>query len=297
MRVPPGRLTPLWAALVTFVVVTAVVGGVLALRDDGGRAGSSPSVAAPRLAVQVVQLRRDEVLGRVELAVTNRGDEGVVVDAIRLTAGGFTGGAWVPKASPVPPGQVVDLPTPYGEPRCPTTGEPRLGPLRADLRVHTPADPTVRQVRVVPAGSRALMTRILRSLCTTRRLRREVALSFGPGWRAEGSGDATRLHTTIEARLAASAPPRDVTQVGGTVIYRLEAAAAGPPYASLDAAHPTASIPVVVSQATCTGHAKGETKQPYRFLVWLGPPGSDGQAVELPVTAAERVRLRAVCAF
>ncbi|MGZ4592692.1 MAG: hypothetical protein ACXV3C_02420 [Actinomycetes bacterium] len=293
MRGTVGRQAPLWAAVVSFLVVTAVVAGVLHLRD-GSTAGGA-ALDAPRVSVQVVQLRRDEVIGRVELAVSNDGTGAVVIDRLRLRSGGFTGGGWVPKSSPVPAGQVVDLPTPYGDARCPSQGQPRLGRVSVDLRLHAADDPRPRSVTLTPTRSRVLLTRILRSLCVTERLTSEVALSFGPRWSAEGTGDAASLHTTLEAVLTPGSPPRDVTQVSGSVIYAMAAETSATPFARLDAAHPRASIPVVVRAARCTAHAKGETKQPYKFLVWLGPPGTPGQAVELPVSAADQERLRAVC--
>ena len=81
------------------------------------------------------------------------------------------------------------------------------------------------------------------------------------------------------------------------MLYELRPRASSTPLARLDAAHPTASVPVVLTQARCTGHAMGEIKKPYLFLVWFGPPGTAGQAVELPVSAADKTRLRALCAF
>jgi hypothetical protein len=286
---------PLWAAIVTFVVVTVLVGGTLRLRD--GDATSRGEASTAGVSAQVIQQRRDESLGRVEIALSNEGSGTVVVERLRLRVGGFSGGGWVTKDSPIPPGQVVDLPTGYGRPQCPGEGQPDIGLIRLDLRLHTGDDAGSRPVTVQPSGSRALLTRIMRSLCTQQRLLREVALSFGPQWRTEGTGNDVRLHTTLDARLAPSAAPRDVTQLAGTVIFNLVAESAARPLARLDATHASAAIPVVVSQATCTGHAKGETKQPYRFLVWLGGPGTDGTAVELPVTESDKTRLGAVCAF
>jgi hypothetical protein len=299
MRAEASRQAPLWAAVVTFVVVTGVVAGVLRLRADPspGDAAARPAAESSGLSVQVVQLRRDEVLGRVELAVLNGGEADVVVDRLRLTADGFTGGGWVPRKSPVPAGQVVNLPTPYGDPRCPSQGTARLGGVSVDLRVHSAADPASRTVTVTPTRSRALLTRVLRSLCLAQRLSREVTLSLGDVWRPEGSGADIRLHTTLDALLTSGTPPRDLTQVAGSVIYDLAAETPATPYARLDAAHPTASVPVVIRAARCTAHAKGETKQPYRFLVWLGAPGTEGQAVELPVRVSDQVHLRAVCAL
>lgn len=303
IEVVPRSRAPLWVALLTFAVVSGALTAVLALRDGWGaglpttRAAGPVTGEAAGLAAQVVQLRRDEVLGRVEVALRNRGRGPVVVDRLRLRVGGFTGGGWVAKDSPVPAGQLVDLTTPYGEPRCPSSGTPAVGGVALDLRVHRGSTADGQDVLVRPTRSRGLLARVLRSLCTERRLRAEVGLSFGPTWRRTGRGAATRLHTTVEARLAPSAPPRTLTQVRGTVLYDLLARSSRSPLARLDAAHPSASVPVVVSRATCTGHAKGETKQPYRFLVWVGERGSAGKAADLPVSPSQRVRLQAVCAF
>jgi hypothetical protein len=294
MRAVVGRQAPLWAAIVTFVVVTMVVAGALGLRDDATTNGGA-ALDAPPVSVQVLQLRGDEVFDRLQVAVRNKGTSDLVVDRLRLRIEGFTGVGWVSKDSPVPAGQVVNLTTLYGDARCPAQGQVRVGQMAVELRMHTAADPRSRSVTVTPTHSRPQLTRILRSLCLEDRLHRQVTLSFGPRWQADGSGDTRRLHTTIEAALTPGAPPRDITQVGGSVIYALAAETTATPYARLDAAHPAASVPVVVQAAVCTGHSKGETKQPYRFLVWLGDPGAQGLAVELPVRASDKAALRAVC--
>jgi hypothetical protein len=52
-----------------------------------------------------------------------------------------------------------------------------------------------------------------------------------------------------------------------------------------------------VSLARCDGHARGEVKQPYAFLVWLARPGGPQQAVTPTVTDADKAAFRAVCPF
>jgi hypothetical protein len=296
MRRRPGRWAPAWAALVTFAVVAVIIGGRLHQRADQGATDVVAGDAAT-LSAQVVQLRRDEALGRVEIGLTNRGKAPVVVSALRLRVGGFTGGGWIAKGEPIPAGQLVNLPTPYGRPRCPATGAPTVGTILVDLRLAATPVAAARTLHLPATASESLVTRILAGLCTAKRLRGEVALSFGSTWRSAGHGDDLRLFTTIEARLAPSTGARDLTQLRGNVLYDLAPVAGATPLARLDAAHPTASLPVVLSQARCTGHAKGEIKKPYLFLVWLGRPGTDGQAVEMPVSTADKTRLRAICAF
>ena len=272
--------------LVPLAVATTVVAGC-----GGGQASAGP---APRLGAEVVQLRRDEVLQRVEIAITNRSREQVVVDTLELRVPGFSGGGRLPKGEPLPPGQVVDLPTPYGAVRCPATGEVTVGRPSVVLQVHTASDPAVRRVVARPRDPQGLLHRIATAECLSRRLAREVSLSFGP-WRRTGSGDATVLHGTLRVRLTTNGP-RDVTQLAGTVIYDFAADGPAPsPLAHLTPERSQAAVPVVVSQARCDGHARGETKQPYAFLVWVGPPGGAQTAVTPAVSDADRAAFRAVC--
>jgi hypothetical protein len=291
------RATPAFAALLTLAVVVAVVVGVLRLRADDG-SGRTDATPVP-LTAQVVQLRRDEAAKRVEVALTATDRATVQLDRLRLRAGGFTGAGWVRLDYPLSPNGPTDFITGYGETRCPSGKAPRLGPVRVDVQWHTDADPTRRTGVLVPSASRPLMSRILRGDCRAKRLTSQVRLGFGSGWRTVGAGADIALHTTLEATLSPGSPPRDLTQVSGSVLYGLAPGGAAPPtpLAALDPAHPHASVPVVLTQARCTGHAKGETKQPYLFLVWVGDPGTAGTAVEVPVTPDVKARLRAVCAF
>jgi len=272
-----------------WLVVAALLS---ACSGDPGDTDAEPD--APELAAEVVQLRRDEVLERVEVALENTGPETVVVESLRLRVPGFRAAGAVPKDSPVPPGQVVNLPTPYGGVRCPGSGEPRIGRPVVTVRVHTAPESRSRRVSI-DAGDGGLLTRIARAECTARRLAREVDVRFGSRWRLEKVGGDVVVHGTLEARLLAD-QPRDLTQVAGTVIYALRAdAAGGQALASLTPARPRASVPVTVSVASCSGHARGETKKPYAFLVWVGPPGGEQLAVNPGVDAASRAAFRRVC--
>lgn len=278
-------------------VVAAVGAAVLAVTGVAaglaGRVGRdrTPDDAATA-SVELVQYRRDEVNGTIQVSLTNRGTGPLRVDRVALAVPGFDTPGPVTVDATVPPRQTVDLRTSYGRPRC--GGEsPAPGP--AVVRLWLSAG---REVRLAPGGASAdLLARIMARECLAARLAREVALRFGPTWRQETVAGAVRLHGTLAARLADGAPPRDLTQLAGTVIYDLapEPSAARRPLARLDAGHRTASVPVVVSLSRCDGHARGETKKPYAFLVWLAEPGGEEQSVVVPVSAADRARLQAVC--
>ncbi len=263
-----------------------------------GCGGSDPAAdPAPRLGAEIVQLRRDEVLRRVEVAITNRTGEQVTVESIDLRVPGFTGGGVQPKDEPLLAGQVVDLPTPYGAVRC-SDGRARVGRARVVVQVHTASDPASHRVVLRPRDPQGLLDRIAAGECLARRLSREVSLSFDPGWRRSGTGAGAAVHGVLRARLRTD-QPRDLTQVAGTVIYGLAAETAGgrpvEPLAHLTTEQPEALVPVVVTRSRCDGHARAETKKPYAFLVWLAAPGGEEHAVSPVVSAADRAAFDQVC--
>jgi hypothetical protein len=166
------------------------------------------------------------------------------------------------------------------------------------MLVTTAGNPTPQRVVVRPTDPRGLIHRIAADTCQTRRLNSEVKLFFGPRWRREGTGADTVLHGTLEVRLTTD-EPRDVTQMAGSVIFDLlpEKAnrPAGETLGRVTPAHPADSVPVIIRRSRCDGHARGETKKPYVFLVWVGPPGTDGLAMSIVVSAADQDAFDAVC--
>ena len=273
---------------------------VVSLALVAGCAGSDPAPQrpAPRLSADIAQLRRDEVLKRFEVAVTNRSHEQVTIESINLRVPGYGGAGVQVKDEPLPAGQLVNLPTPYGEVSCSADGTASVGRPRVVVRVHTASDPTSRREVLRPRDPDGLLPRVAAGTCLSQRLLREVELSFGPDWRLVGSGRDRYLRGTLDARLTID-QPRDVTQLRGTVIFDLlpdpPERAATPPIAHLTPQQPAASIPVRLTRARCTGHARGEVKKPYEFLVWLAPPGGEELAVTPPVSDAAKVAFERVC--
>jgi hypothetical protein len=264
-----------------------------------GCGGSDPAPpqrpkAAPQLSAELVQLRRDEVLQRVEVAVTNHAKVPVEIQTVDLRVPGYSGGGPQAKNEPLPPGEVVNLPTPYGEVTCPDSGDVEVGDPMVVVQVRRAADPTSYTVELTPTDPRDLVHGIATSTCLTKRLTSEVSFSFGP-WRRSGSGDDTVLHGTLHARLKAGTP-FDVTQLRGTVIFDLlPEDPSTSPLAHLTPASRRADIPVLLRQARCDGHARGEIKKPYAFLVWLGPPGGEQRAVNPPIADRDAAAFEAVC--
>lgn len=261
---------------------------------SSGQAGNAAEGSAPRLGAEIVQLRRDEVLKRVEIGVTNRSRQQVTIDSIELSVPGYSGGGVQRKGEPLPAGQLVNLPTPYGDVFCDDDFHPRVGRAEVSIRVHTADDPTPRRVVLRPSDPRGLLDRIAEQTCLARRLDSEVKLSFAPHWRREGHGADTVLHGRLEVHLL-SDQPRDVTQIAGSVIFDLIPERAGKPLGRVTPEHPNDAIPVFIRRSRCDGHARGETKKPYEFLVWVGPPGTDGLAMNPVVSTADQDAFDAVC--
>lgn len=264
-----------------------------------GACGGSPDDTSgdepPAISAEVIQLRRDEVLERVQIALENTGRDEIVVERIRLRVKGFRSAGSVAKDSQVPAGRVVNLPTPYGKVRCGRDGKARVGRPVVTVWLHTATDRRSQRLVLTPDDD-GVLSRIADTACTARRLAREVDVRFGPDWRREELADGVVVHGTLEATLRID-EPRDLTQVGGTVIYSLRPAspAAEPPLVALTPRDPVGSVPVTVSVSRCDGHARGETKKPYAFLAWLAPPGGEEIAVTPVVDDAARRAFQTVC--
>jgi hypothetical protein len=280
------------------VRVVVVLGLVLPAGACGGGEAAEPEPgASASLSAQIIQLRTDEVLDRVEVAVRNDGRDEVLVERLTLRVPGFRSAGPVAKDSPIAPGLVVALPTPHGEVICPRGGPPRVGRPVVTLRLLAATGGGARKVELRPEDPDGLLLRIAERECTERQVLREVGLRFGDRWWRERTADGVVLHGTLEARLRGT-EPRHLTQVGGTVIYALRPdppPRKDGPLARLTPSQPTASVPVAVSVSRCDGHARAETKKPYEFLVWVAPPGGPEVAVTPVVGASDRLALQAVC--
>lgn len=249
---------------------------------------------APALSAQVVQLRRDEVLQRVQVAITNAAAVPVRIQTVELLVGGYTGSGAQPADEPLPPGQVVNLPTPYGEVSCPTTGPVEVGEPLVVVQVRRETDDTSYTVRLRPSDPRGVLRSIAQTSCRLRALASQVSLSFGP-WRQERGKAGTVLVGTLVARLLGETA-YTLTQLAGSVVFDL--LPVGPvrdPLARLTPDRRTVRLPVRLRAARCDAHTRGEIKKPYAFLVWVGRPGTTPYAVNPQVSDRDAAAFEAVC--
>lgn len=293
----PPRFGPAWrlGAVATLVVSLVSCGG------DVSDAEQEATVAEPELAAEIVQLRRDQVLERIEVALENRGPREVVVKSLQVRARGFRMGGPIPKDSPIPADQVVNLPYSYGTVACSAGIEaPAVGRAVVTLRVRPDDGDRAQRVRFTATDPSGLLQSIADRACTIERLRSEVDLGFADEWRPEDTPNGVVLHGTLEAKLLTD-EPRTITQTAGAIMYGIVPDdSVGPvadPLAQLTPEQPTASIPVRAYAARCDAHVIGEIKKPYEFLVWIASPGEEEVPITPAVGQATKDALRLACAF
>lgn len=278
--------------------VAAVLASAGCGADDPGDGAEQ---SAPAMSAEIVQLRRDQVLERVEVSLQNKSGGPVTVDRLRIDMPGFRPMPAVAKDSPIAAGLTVNLPWAYGDVRCRPDRAPDVGPATVHLQVRTGSRPEPAAVTLRGRDPDGLLQRIADRICLVRRIDREVSLRFDDSWTLDHDQGRKVLRGTLLAHLKAD-EPRDVSEVAGAIMYGLEpdgsTGAAPDPLASLTPDAPDARIPVMAYAARCDGHTKGEIKKPYEFLVWVGPPGDDEPVAVTPeVGDATKLALRKVCAF
>lgn len=182
---------------------------VLALLSCGSArdAGADRGHAEPPITADIIQLRRDQVLQRVEVAVRNAGTEDIVVQRLQLEVEGFDIPGPISKDSPIPAGQVVNLPVPYDDVDCPANDAAEVGKPRVTLLVRSGG--ATRRVRLT-ARDDGLLGRIATRACDVERAGRDVKVRFSDRWR-------------VEARLLGD-EPRTITDVAGAILYGLRPA-------------------------------------------------------------------------
>ena len=293
----PDRLTGTTARVCAVGAVGLVALAGLAACNGDSPSAATPAAAKPTLGAEVVQLRRDVVLQRVEVTVENRGDSDVMIERIRLTVPGFTIPGPLRKDEPLLAGTGVNLPVPYDGVRCPAEGLPRIGSPRVTMQVRQGDESASRTVRVKARDADGLLDRIAARACAVERLSEAVDLRFDDEWRLEKTAKGDVLHGVLHAKLLEGGP-RTISQVAGAVMYGLRPdTPTAEPLASLTPDQPEARIPVVAYTARCSGHAIGEIKQPYAFLVWVSEPGDEDLAVNPTVGDPTKQALRQICAF
>ncbi len=272
-----------WSAAVALVVLTA--GCATSSGSQTSRATTSlsagPTVpAVPGIEAEAVRLRTDEAIGgQVQVRITDTGEEPFTVTAVALDSPGFVALPLREAATEFAPGQTIDLPVTYGEPRCDVAAEPAA----ARVTVVRP-DGSSEDLRVPLAAE--IMTRIHQEECAVLAVADVVTIEV-----AGLADDGDALTGEIRLTRRSGEDPVTVARVGRSVIIDVTADELPVEMAAGDEAFAT---PVVFTSATCDPHALAETKKPYVFPLEVTVGDGDPVVTDLPVDDGLRARLVAL---
>lgn len=253
-------------------------------RDAAAEAGASRSGQPPvSLTAVAVQTRPDQAAGdRFQAKVTNRSDVPLTVLSVQLQAAGFAPQPPDAKDVEFAPGSTYDLQTALGAVDC-ATAEP--GPLVLAVRVRAQQQEFDMQVPL--ASDDGTMQRVHTRGCAQQALLREVGVELLPGLRRRP--DRQDLTGVLRLTRRAAAGAVRVSEIRGSVVYDL-AAPSLPTVLPKGAGH--LDIPLRITPATCEGHAIGESKKPFVFLLFVELDGQEALGTLVPVDDRQRQDLQ-----
>lgn len=256
---PPGISLLVAAALLS----SACTGGVSG--SAGGSVTAQASVPAG-VSVELLQYRRDEADGVVEVKVRNGSSEPLRVARVELSAAGFPDAGPVTSDAVLAPGEAVDVRVRYGELDCGSrVGDDvivRLGTARGAL------------TELRPAVGLAVLQRIHDHECAVRAALAAVSLQWSTVWEPSGSGRTRVVDGALEVGPVAPGKQVEVVALDGTTL--LAATTTALPVTV--GAGRTVRVPVRFAPQRCDPHAVGESNRGYAFGVRVVVAGAGASA-------------------
>jgi len=239
-----------------------------------------PVAPVPGIEAEAVRLRTDEAIGgQVQVRVRNTGQEPFTVTAVAIDSPGFTPLPAKAETARYAPRQVIDLPTPFGDPVCDTAAQPAA----AVLTVVDP-DGATRDLRVPLSAD--ILTRIHDEECAAARVLAVVHVEV-----ADFRDDPDGTTATLTLTRREGSQPVVVTRLSRSVL--IEPTIDDLPV-SLDGDDDAASAAVSFTAASCDPHVLAETKQPYLFVMGITVGYDDEVPVDLPLDQGDRDALAAM---
>ncbi len=231
---------------------------------------AGPTVpAVPGIEAEAVRQRTDEAIGdQVQVRITDTGDDPFTVTSVALDSPGFAPLPPREASTEFAPGQTIDLPVKFGEPRCDVAAEPAA----ARLTVVRP-DGSTEDLRVPLAAE--IMTRIHGEECAVLALLEVVDVEV-----VDLADEDDALVTQLRLTRRSGEEPVTVARVGRSVI--LDVTGEELP-AELAGDEDELSTPLVFTSATCDPHALAETKKPYVFPLEVTVGDGESVIMDLPV--------------
>src|SRR4051794_8760595 len=273
--------------IVLVAVLTAACGSSSSSSSESSPAPTTASLstgpAVPPVAgiqAEAVRLRTDEALGgQVQTRVTNTGDAPFTVTSVALDSPGFAPLPRSAETATYQPGQVVDLPTPFGDAICDTAAQPA-----AALLTVVRSDGTTEDVRVPLSAD--VLDLIHQQTCAAEAVLQVADIGVGD---LHDDGDGSTGTLTLTRR--SGAEPVTVTRLGRSVV--LAPTVVELPL-RLGRGARSASSAISFTPASCDPHVLAETKKPYVFVLDVTVGDGEPVPVDLPLDQDDKDALAAM---
>ena len=271
------------AGAVGLVLLVAGCGAAEPRAGEPSTSASSPTSASvaevPGIAAEAVRLRTDVAVGgQVQVRITDTGTEPFSVTSVQLDSPGFAPLPPRPVAARYAPGQVIDLPTPFGAVRCAEA----VDPVAARLSVERP-NGAVDELVVPLAGG--TMAQVFAEQCAVEDVLAVVDISVLD---LAASGDALGADVVLTRRSGED----DVVVSALAPSVVLDPVPAQELPVTLAAGEEQLRLPITFDAERCDPHALAETKQPFRFPLTVTVGDGDPVPVDLPLDQAQERQLQ-----
>jgi hypothetical protein len=269
---------PIWTKLVkqgslaVALILTAGCGGDDQPAAAPTTAQSTNSITEPpNLSAELVRSRRDEANERLRIELTNRGDQPVPIDGVRLVAEPYTPEAGeISGGRQLDPGRTIAYRVVHGDPDC-VGDDPKPGPVQVQV---TSGE---EQITLDPGESADLIARMLSVDCARQRILDVVSIRFDTEWDLHSNGNEQVGTLLIERH--DGGPSVTLNGVRNSINYTLEMLDPDSE-PTLEAGEKTLAVPVRSRGARCDGHAMGDNSKPFGFSALLSLDGGPETLVE-----------------
>jgi hypothetical protein len=230
--------------------------------------------------VELVQLRSDLSVGRLQLHVENASPEPLELLSARLAAPGFEEDAvWQRAPATVPSGGALNLPLPIPPVDCDADSGPLTVAGTAEREGATVA------FEVEPADPLGTLARILATACAAERTADAVRIE-ATEVAVEGTGDTSVAVVTLDLRPTGGGGGVHLVEVRPTVLLRAEEGDDGWPLdVVVDSNSAPQQLALRMEPARCDAHALADDKVGTLFPVVVELQGGGKARFPLPLAA------------
>lgn len=272
---------PIWTKLAKHAAAGSLAVALILTAGCGGddQPAAAPTTAQstnsitepPNLSAELVRSRRDEANERLRIELTNRGDQPVPIDGVRLVAEPYTPEPGeISGGRQLDPGRTIAYRVVHGDPDC-VGDDPKPGAVQ----VHVTSGEE--QMTLDPGESADLIARMLSVDCARQRILEVVSIRFDTEWDLHSNGNEQVGTLLIERH--DGGPSVTLNGVRNSINYTLEMLDPDSE-PTLEEGEKTLAVPVRSRGARCDGHAMGDNSKPFGFSALLSLDGGPETLVE-----------------